>query len=227
MRKYVLLLSCFLFSALLINAQVKKAPDRKEGEGPWTQLIIRGVILIDGTGAPAIGPVDIVIEKNRIRNIVNVGAPGIAINTSRRPVLAAGGKELNCEGMYVMPGFVDMHGHIGGEAQGADAEYVFKLWMAHGVTTVRDPGSMNGLDWVLEEKKKSEQNLITAPRLKAYTVVGQGSKEPIATPEQAIAWVRDNQKKGSDGIKFFGAAPEIMKAAIEENKKIGLRSICE
>jgi len=226
MRKYVLLLSCFLYSASSINAQVKKAPDRKEGEGPWTQLIIRGVILIDGTGAPAIGPVDIVIEKNRIRNIVNVGAPGIAINTSRRPVLAAGGKELNCEGMYLMPGFVDMHGHIGGEAQGADAEYVFKLWMAHGVTTVRDPGSMNGLDWVLEEKKKSEQNLITAPRLKAYTVFGQGSKEPIATPEQAIAWVRDNQKKGSDGIKFFGAAPGIMKAAIEENKKIGLRSCC-
>ena len=33
-----------------------------------------------------------------------------------------------------------------------------------------------------------------------------------------------NAEKGSDGIKFFGAAPEIMQAAIEENKNLGLRS---
>ena len=208
MRKNLLLLSVILFSFVFLTAQVKKAPDRKEGEGPWTQLIIRGVILINGTGAPAIGPVDIVVEKNRIKDIVNVGAPGVAINTSRRPKLAAGGKELNCEGMYLMPGFIDMHGHIGGEQQGADAEYVFKLWMAHGVTTVRDPGSMNGLDWVLEEKRKSEQNLITAPRLKAYTAFGQGSKEPIATPEQAVAWVRDNQKKDPMALNFL--APRLI-----------------
>ena len=98
----------------MLSAQVKKAPDRKEGEGPWTQLIIRGVIMINGTGAPATGPVDIVVEKNRIKEIRNVGAPGVAINPAVRPKLAEGGKELNCEGMYLMPGFIDMHGHIGG-----------------------------------------------------------------------------------------------------------------
>ncbi len=223
-RSLLLLLS--FLSITTLHAQPKKAPDRKEGEGPWTQLIIRGVILINGTGAPPIGPVDIVVEKNRIKEIKNVGAPGIAINPNNRPKLAEGGKELNCEGMYLMPGFVDMHGHIGGESQGADAEYVFKLWMGHGVTTIRDPGSGNGLDWVLEEKRKSEQNLITAPRIKALTTFGQGSTTPISTTEQAIAWVRENQKKGSDGIKFFGAAPEIMKAALEENKRLGLRSAC-
>lgn len=225
MRKLSLLLFTISLTAFT-HAQVKKAPERKEGEGPWPQLIIRGVTLINGTGAPPVGPVDIVVEKNRITNIVNVGAPGIAINPSRRPVLAAGGKELNAEGMYLLPGFIDMHGHIGGEAQGADAEYVFKLWMAHGVTTVREPGCMNGLDWVLDQKRKSDQNLITAPRIKAYTVFGQGSKTPISTPEQAIAWVRENLQKGADGIKFFGAAPAIMKAAIEENKRLGLRSCC-
>jgi imidazolonepropionase-like amidohydrolase len=128
--------------------------------------------------------------------------------------------------MYLMPGFIDMHGHIGGMEQGTPAEYVFKLWMAHGITTIRDPSAGNGLEWVLDEKQKSNQNLITAPRIFAYTVFGQGSKEPITTPEQAVAWVRDNAKKGADGIKFFGAAPDIMQAALEENKKLGLRSAC-
>ena len=31
-------------------------------------------------------------------------------------------------------------------------------------------------------------------------------------------------KNGADGIKFFGANPEILKAAIKENKRLGLRS---
>ncbi|HMK26737.1 MAG TPA: amidohydrolase family protein, partial [Chitinophagaceae bacterium] len=134
--------------------------------------------------------------------------------------------ELNCEGMYLLPGFIDMHGHIGGMEQGTPAEYVFKLWMAHGITTIRDPSAGNGLEWVLDEKQKSNQDIITAPRIFAYTVFGQGSKEPITTPEQAVAWVRDNAKKGADGIKFFGAAPAIMQTALEENKKLGLRSAC-
>src|SRR5258708_36509075 len=45
---------------------MQKAPARAEGEGPYPHLILRNVTLIDGTGAPAVGPWDIVIEKNRI-----------------------------------------------------------------------------------------------------------------------------------------------------------------
>ncbi|TAL40900.1 MAG: amidohydrolase [Chitinophagaceae bacterium] len=215
----------FLFS-IVANAQIKKAPEVKEGDGPWSQLIIRGVTLINGTGAPPTGPVDIVVEKNRIVQVTNVGNPGMLIDKDKRPKLKDGGKELNCEGMYLLPGFIDMHGHIGGTEQGTPAEYVFKLWMAHGITTIRDPSCGNGLDWVLDEKKLSAENKITAPRIFAYTAFGQGSKQPISTAEQAIEWVRDNAKKGADGIKFFGAAPQVMDAAIRENKKLGLRSCC-
>jgi hypothetical protein len=106
------------------------------------------------------------------------------------------------------------------------AEYVFKLWMAHGITTIRDPSCGNGLSWVLDEKKLSAENKITAPRIFAYTSFGQGAKQPLSTPELAIEWVRENASKGADGIKFFGAAPQIMDAAIRENKKLGLRSCC-
>src|SRR6478609_12094196 len=153
--------ACLLLS-LATNAQITKAPEKKEGSGPYTQLIIRGVTLINGTGAPPFGPVDIVIEQNRIVQISSLGSPGAEINPARRPQLKSGGKELNCEGMFALPGFIDMHGHIGGSAQGTPAEYVFKLWMAHGITTIRDPSCGNGLDWTLDQKQKSAQNLITA-----------------------------------------------------------------
>jgi len=220
-------LFALLFGATLAFAQgtIKKAPEVKEGDGPYVQLILRGITMIDGTGAPPIGPVDIVVKKNRIVAIQTVGYPGVEINQDRRPKLEAGGKEIDGTGMYVMPGFVDMHGHIGGN-QAPIAEYVFKLWMSHGITSVRDPSAGNGLDWVLDQKNKSEKNLITAPRIKAYTAFGQGSKEPISSPEMARSWVNENKLKGADGVKFFGAAPEIMDAALRENKRIGLRSAC-
>ena len=213
-----------LFAFLNLNAQVEKAPDRNEGEGPWEQLIIRGVTLINGNLAPPVGPVDIVVENNRIAAVRTVGYPGVEINDSRRPRLQSGGKEIDANGMYLLPGFVDTHAHIGGSGQGADAEYVFKLWMGHGVTTIADPGSGNGVSWVLDQKEKSNKNEITAPRIKAYVWFGQGSNSSISTAAQAREWVQQNAKNGADGIKFGGAAPEIMKAALDENKKQGLRS---
>jgi hypothetical protein len=220
---FTTLLSCTL---LFLQAQITPSPNRKEGDGPYTQLILRGVTVINGTGSPAFGPVDLVIEQNKIVKIATVGSPGVSINDKRRPVLKAGGKEMNCEGMYVLPGLIDMHGHIGGTEQGTPAEYVFKLWMAHGITTIKDPSTGNGLEWVLDHKKKSAANTITAPRIFAYTAFGMGSKNPIVTAEQAKAWVNENAAKGADGIKFFGASPEVMDAAIRENKRIGLRSTC-
>jgi hypothetical protein len=226
MRK-LLLLTFILFTSVSLFSQdrVKKAPEIKEGDGPYTQLIIRGVMLIDGTGAPPIGPTDIVVKGNRIVSIQTVGYPGVAIDESRRPKLESGGKELKCEGMYLMPGFIDMHGHIGG-SQAPDAEYVFKLWMGHGITTIREPSAGNGLTWVLDEKKKSVANEITAPRIFAYTVFGQDAPARITTPEAARTWVNENAKRGADGIKFFGAAPDVMDAALRENKRLGLRSAC-
>ena len=215
MKKWLFVL--LVAATLTISAQ-------ELAEGPFNQLIIRSAMLINGNGAPPLGPVDVVVEQDKITEVRVVGYPGVEINEKRRPVLKPGGKEINAEGMYLLPGFVDMHGHIGGVAQGADWDYVFSLWLAHGITTVREP-SGRGLEWALDLKQKAERNEIIAPRIFAYTGFGAGSKE-ITTPEQAREWVQENAKKGADGVKFFGAAPEIMQAALEENKRLGLGSAC-
>ena len=214
----------FIIFSILFAGTIK-SQSNKAAEGPFSQLIIRGVTLINGNGAPPIGPVDITVENDKITAITVVGYPGVAIEESRRPILNNDGKEIDATGMYILPGFIDMHGHIGGDAQGADWDYVFKLWLAHGVTTVREP-SGRGLAYTLDLKKRSVKNEIIAPRILAYTGFGQGSKKSISTEAQAREWVRQNAKNGADGIKFFGAEPEIMKAALDENKKLGLRSAC-
>ncbi len=224
--KYISIVFCgFVFIALQ-GQSVSEAPIVNEGEGSYVQLIIRGATLINSTGAPPVGPVDIVIEHNIIKQIQPVGYPGVAIDSARRPQLKTGGREIDAHGSYVLPGFIDMHGHIGGSWQGVGGEYVFKLWMAHGITTIRDPSCGNGLDWVLRHKELSQENKITAPRILAYTVFGQGEMDPISTPQQARNWVRSNAANGADGIKFFGLPPDLFAAALDENKKLGLRSAC-
>ncbi len=229
MKKHFL--STLFFSLIVLSFGVAQrpitpAPDRSEGEGPFDQMIIQGATLINGTGAPPIGPVDIVVENNKIVDVQVVGYPGVEISNERRPKVKEGAKVIDAEGMYVLPGLVDMHGHIGGTSQGTPAEYVFKLWMAHGITTIRDPSAGNGLDWVLEHKEKSLKNQITAPRIYAYTAFGQGAKGGISSVEDAVKWVQQNAENGADGIKFFGAHPKIMEAALRENKRLGLRSAC-
>jgi len=83
---------CGVFSVGGVNAddengQVRGGPDRDadEGEGTFKRMIIRGAILIDGSGAPPRGPVDIVIEGNRIASIHNVGVPHVPIDEGGRP----------------------------------------------------------------------------------------------------------------------------------------------
>ena len=90
--------------------------------------------MINGTGSPPVGPVDIVIENNRITEVRNVGYPNVPINEKRRP--SEGDYEIDASNHYVMPGFVDMHAHAGSVQKAPETDYVYKLWLAHGVTTV-------------------------------------------------------------------------------------------
>ena len=134
----------FLFSLLFVLNGF--AQEKYMGDGPHSQLIIRGVTLINGDGSPPRGPMDIIVENNKIVNMQVVGYDGVPIDESRRPKLKAGGKELDANGMYLLPGFIDMHGHIGGSGQGADPDYVFRLWMAHGITSVKQPSGRNAIE---------------------------------------------------------------------------------
>ena len=205
---------------------VMPAPDRKagEGEGPFKRLILRGATVIDGTGGPPRGPMDIVIEGNRIVDVKSVGTPKTKIDEEKRPKDAT--KEIDVSGSYVMPGIVDMHAHTGGVPKAPEAEYTYKLWMAHGITTVR--GVPTGpMEWALSEKARSASNAIVAPRMFAYHRPGQGKEwkdRKILTPDDAREWIRYAAKKGIDGLKLGSYRPEIMAALLDEAKNFNLGS---
>jgi imidazolonepropionase len=60
---------------------------------------------------PPWGPVDIVVEGGQITEIRRVGTPGVRSSPPAAP--AAGDHEIDCQGKYVTPGFIDCHGHVG------------------------------------------------------------------------------------------------------------------
>ncbi len=222
-RRLLSLLWLFLpvFSAL---AEPQRASERDRGEGPFNRLVLRGGIIINGEGAPARGPMDIVIEGNRITAVTSVGNPGVPVLPDGRPDVFDGDEVIDISGYYVLPGFIDLHGHYGGDEQGVPADYVNRLWLAHGITTIREPGSGNGMDWILDHVRRSKTNSIIAPRIVPYVFFGSGREEPITTPEQARAWVQQIAGKGAKGIKFLGHHPDVMRAALDEANKLGLGS---
>ena len=215
-------LMSFLLPTLSTAKPGPKAPDRTQGEGPYDRVILRGGIVVSGEGAPPQGPVDIIIENDRIVDIRSVGHPGVPIKESGRPKAGKNDKEIDVTGHYILPGFIDMHGHIGNSADNIPAEYVFKLWLAHGITTVREPGSFGGVKWTMDQVKRAQNNEIAAPRIIPYLGFGMGWDKPIYTPEDARKWMRWTKKQGFEGVKMFGATPKIMQAALDEAQKQGL-----
>ena len=200
------------------------APDRRsdEGTGPFSTLTIRNVMIIDGTGAPPFGPANVVVERNRIARITNAGTPGVAAkpDTSK----PTDGEVIDGTGMFLMPGFVNLHIHLGDPQKAAEAEYVYKLYMAHGVTTARGV-ELAAQPFALKEKERSAANTIVAPRIFNYQRPGAGWTEgTVDTPEKARAWVRWCAANGVDGLKLVAHPPAIMAALLDEAKKLGLGS---
>jgi dihydroorotase-like cyclic amidohydrolase len=200
------------------------APNRAPGEGfgPYKTMVVRGAMLIDGTGGPPRGPVDIVVSGNRITAIRNAGTPGLPMRLNRGP---QADHDIDAAGMYVLPGFVDLHVHAGGAPKNPDAEYPYKLWLAHGVTTVRGvPLTDNAL--AVKEKERSAKNEIVAPRIFNYQRPGAGwGKGVPRTLDEAHAWVAWAHENGIDGIKLGAEWPELMEVYCQDAKKLGMGTV--
>jgi cytosine/adenosine deaminase-related metal-dependent hydrolase len=187
----------------------------------YSSLVIRNVTVVNGRGTPAFGPADIAIEDDRITEVVSV-SPGAASRPGyKRP---EGDVEIDATGLYALPGLVDMHVHVPfRESQcGPEApEYAYKLFLAHGVTTIRTCGF--GTDEKLvEHRGLSEENRLVAPR-----IVVMGSTGEITTTDEGRETVHRLHKLGTDGIKMIprsNITAEILAAMGEEVRDLDMKA---
>ncbi len=210
-------------AALVTGALSSTASAQQLAQGPFDRMVIRGVTLIDGTGGPPTWPVDVVVENDRIVQIRTVGNDFGAINQDRRP--AAGDFEIDGEGMYLMPGFVDGHVHIRRDrSTDMDAAYSYYLWLGHGVTSVLEAGSGNGLEWTVAQRDSLARQELIGPRIFAYVRPGMSWDGSVTSAESAREWVRVIAAKGADGLKLGAHRPDIMEALIDEAHAQGIQA---
>ncbi|HSL68714.1 MAG TPA: amidohydrolase family protein, partial [Longimicrobiales bacterium] len=241
-----------LWVALLMLAGLDAAQVAAHNNGPEplplgttkgeraNRLVIRNATVISGRGTPgtnrgmpAEGPVDIVIEGNRIVDLIPVDP----VNTAggRRGARATGDKVIDATGLYLVPGLVEMHAHLpanGGELGEHALDYVYRIYLGHGVTTVRDAGTGAGLEKMTEQRRLSAANQIVAPRL----VLCQRWPLPLRkwnegdTPDKARALVRQFKQLGADCVKVSkspGHYPDVLAAIVAEGKKLGLPTMVD
>jgi imidazolonepropionase-like amidohydrolase len=75
---------------------------------------------------------------------------------------ASGDADRRFEGDFVLPGLIDMHVHTPPPPANADIRYFFLMYLAHGVTTIRDTGN-NG--FMLRERSATLAGKVAGPRI--------------------------------------------------------------
>ena len=215
-----LVVALVLFAAMFIPTVIKaRTQTRGVAHGKrYARLVIRNATIVDGNGTPASGPKDIVVEGNLITDIVSLDPVAVKRGEAKRP---AGDVEIDATGKYVLPGLINAHGHVqeerGGVAQ--PLEYELKLWLACGITTVRDVTSDTPKTLAL--RKQSERGEVQAPRLFVYA---RFDYPPAPrTQAQAVARVRELKQMGVDGIKLFGIDRDLMSSMMSEARAQQLR----
>ena len=152
---------------------------------------------------------DVILEGNKIAEVAGANLRPDAYKAEKHV--------LDGTGMYLLPGFINSHVHLHDERAGMAQpfEYEYKVWLSCGITTIRDVGS--DVKKVLDERRKSQEGSIAAPRLFLYeTAAG-------STPDEVRKSVRALKEQGVDGIKIFGMDRDIMDAVVDESKKLGLK----
>ncbi len=215
---FVAAAAAFLLCGAVPAAHAQRGPANGpvHGQRP-ARLIIRNALVYEGNGTPAEGPKDIVVENGKITSVTPMDAVSRGGGRGRGGA-AAGAVEIDASGKFVMPGLINAHGHVQEERAGIPQPlaYELKIWLACGITTVRDVGSMRSLTL----RDSSARGLIESPRIVVYPQFGSPSEPTEAATRQRV---RDYKARGVDGIKFVGTDKDIYAWAVDEAHKLGLR----
>lgn len=174
----VLSLLCFSLTSV---AQTTSAPQEKEN------YVITNVNVIPMDMEQVLKEHTVIVSNGRIT----------AITPSAEADVPQDATVIEGAGKYLIPGLTEMHGHIPGEDRAQYAEDVLFLYIANGVTTVRN---MLGNEYHLKLRERVNNGELPGP-----TIFAAGpffSRQEIPNPEAAEKAVRKQKAAGFDLLKM-------------------------
>ena len=211
-------------------------------------FLLENTTLVDGTGAPPVSGMDILFDEDGIKGIAATGELQVPSNT----VI------IKAEGKAVLPGLIDTHIHMDlhGYANTFDENLVedklrsvrtaqeMEHTLRSGFTTVRNVGSVNGIDFAV--KKAIEEEFIQGPRIltsgQIISMTAEGNDyflglyHEVDGVDEVRKAAREQLKAGADFLKLMATgavmnpggvpgAPQLdveeMRAVVEEADKLG------
>jgi imidazolonepropionase-like amidohydrolase len=212
-RRFAIRLSAFLLALLF-------APPFSLAQQPSSDalLVLNNVTVVDVRTGKLLADQTVIVENNQIAFV----GPGMSAKYPRHAHV------VNGRNLFLIPGLWDMHVHLMFGDWFPDAqEILLPLFVAAGVTGVRDMGSELGI--VQEWRNEIEAGRLIGPRIRTSGPMLDGPKPrfpssvAIATPDDARRATADLKRSGADFIKLQSLIPrDAVLAIAEEAKKQGI-----
>jgi imidazolonepropionase-like amidohydrolase len=192
--------------------------DQAQAQNDTGVIILEGATVIDGTGDLPKPNTTIIINGNRIASLSS--------NTANYYDFSLAKNVINLTGKYIIPGLLDMHAHVANVRKNSynqnESEYMLRMLLAHGVTTIRNPGGPTEQSVALRENVSEGKivgpqiftagQLLNTPDIPVPFVESQ-----VQTEQDVRQEVRTQTLAGVDYIKLYvGLTPDLVKAAIDE-----------
>ena len=196
-----------LVCCCMANAQLIKA-----------DLILQDITIVDVSNNKLMPHQSVVIAKDRI---LAIGQKTIEKNYQAKRLVPATGK-------YVMPSLWDMHVHFGGDTLREENKWLLPLYLAAGVTAVRDCAgdiSLEVLAWkqAIDAGKLQGPTIFTSgPKLEGPKSIWPGDLE-IANEIEMYQALDSLKKLKVDFIKITDNAldPALFLSSIKASRKMG------
>src|SRR5262245_34164999 len=184
----------------------------EKSDAPDGSIAFVGARIITAAGDSVIENGTVVVQGNRITAV------------GRSVPVPAGAKRIDVSGKTIMPGIVDVHGHVGGEGDGllAQASWPLQANIAFGVTTTHDPS--NDTETVFSNAELIRAGMKLGPRLYSTGTILYGAETPfkavINDYDVALSAIRRLKAFGAFSVKSYNqqrrdARQMIIKAARE------------
>lgn len=207
-----------LLVALLLFASTVQAQECESGT-----LVLTGVTVIDGTGAPPVPGQSVVVGRGVIVDVFDQGARSLPVDAC----------VLDFEGMTLLPGLIDGHVHL---LPVEDREATLRALLHSGVTTVRELVSDTAVSAELARRARAGE--IESPAIHFAAVLfgtpqGKGARlrDPAAfvpAPESLgrdlAAIIAGRRATGATGVKLYsGFDADTLAKLTREARRQGLK----